>query len=180
MTRSQRSERSTTHRGTEALRTRKEFLGASVPRCVVVLVCVWSAIGIAQEPQAQQPPPQQSQAVFRTTTRLIVQTVTVKDKDGKPVEGLTAKDFTITEDGVAQDIAFVEFQRLLAAPAATDAPQAAPEPAPIAARPATTATTVAPVIEAAIAPATPGSIKYQDKRLLVMYFDGSSMGPADG
>ena len=49
---------------------------------------------------------------FRTTTRLIVQTVTVKDKDGKPIEGLTAKDFVVTEDGEPQTISFVEFQRL--------------------------------------------------------------------
>ena len=39
---------------------------------------------------------------LRTTTRLIVQTVTVKDKDGKVIEGLTAKDFTVTEDGQPQ------------------------------------------------------------------------------
>ena len=29
------------------------------------------------------------------------------------IEGLTAKDFIVTEDGQPQDIAFVEFQRLL-------------------------------------------------------------------
>ena len=71
----------------------------------------------AQAPQAQaqqaQPPP-----VFRSGTRLVVQTVTVKDRDGNPIEGLTAQDFMVTEDGQPQDIAFVEFQRLPAVPAA--------------------------------------------------------------
>ena len=54
--------------------------------------------------------------VFRSGTRLIVEDVTVKDKAGIPVEGLTAKDFSITEDGEPQVITFLEFQRL-AAPA---------------------------------------------------------------
>ena len=49
-------------------------------------------------------------------TRLVVQTVTVKDKDGKPIEGLTAKDFVVTEDDEPQEIAFVEFQRLAGRP----------------------------------------------------------------
>src|ERR1700730_3775518 len=71
----------------------------------------------AQTPQprgASQQPPQQ---IFRATTHLIVQTVTVKDKRGKPVLGLTAKDFVVTEDGQPQDIAFVEYEALDAAPA---------------------------------------------------------------
>ncbi|HEY1305418.1 MAG TPA: VWA domain-containing protein [Vicinamibacterales bacterium] len=134
-------------------------------------------VGSAQQPAQQPQAPVQTGATFRTTTRLIVQTVTVKDKDGKPIEGLTAKDFTITEDGMPQDIAFVEYQRLEAAPAQPPEP-AAQAPAPIEARPATTAATVAPIVQIAAPPN--GSIKYQDKRLLVMYFDGASMGPADG
>jgi hypothetical protein len=40
---------------------------------------------------AQAPAQQQPAATFRSTTRLIVQTVTVKDKDGNPIEGLTTK-----------------------------------------------------------------------------------------
>src|SRR4029078_9213230 len=49
---------------------------------------------------------------FQASTQLVIETVTVKDKNGKPVEGLTAKDFTITGDGVAQTISFCEFQKL--------------------------------------------------------------------
>ena len=75
--------------------------------------------GAAQQQQTQQP-------VFRATTRLVVQTVTVKDKDGKVIEGLTAKDFSVTEDGQPQDIAFVEFQRMQGAAPAAPAPAAMP------------------------------------------------------
>jgi VWFA-related protein len=136
--------------------------------------------GAAQQQQQQQPQaPVQSGATFKTTTRLVVQNIFVKDKDGKPIEGLTAKDFVITEDGQPQDIAFVEYQRLQgeAAPAQAAPPTA---PAPLTARPAATAAAVAPTTQTQISTPPSGDIKYQDKRLLVLYFDGASMGPADG
>ena len=53
-------------------------------------------------------------ATFSTTANLVVETVSVKDKSGKPIEGLTAQDFTITEDGMPQTIKFFEFQKLQA------------------------------------------------------------------
>ena len=49
---------------------------------------------------------------FKATSQLVIETVVVKDKDGKPVEGLTAKDFQITEDNVVQPIKFFEFQKM--------------------------------------------------------------------
>ena len=38
--------------------------------------------------------------------------VSVTDKDGKLIEGLTADDFTLTEDNVPQTISVFEFQKL--------------------------------------------------------------------
>ena len=69
---------------------------------------------LAGAQQAVQPraTPANGTVKFQANTQLVVETVTVKDKNGKPVEGLTAKDFTITEDGVAQTISFCEFQKL--------------------------------------------------------------------
>src|SRR5688572_9554229 len=105
-----------------------------------VVIAGLQLAGHAQQAAQQQPAP-----VFRSSTRLIVQTVTVKDRDGRPIEGLTAKDFIVTEDNQPQDIAFVEFQRLqgeaVTVPdaALTTAPAAAavtPAPAPAAPAPA--------------------------------------------
>ena len=109
----------------------------------------------------------QQQPVFRTETRLIIETVTVKDREGRAVEGLTAKDFAITEDGEPQEIAFVEFQRLTA----PDAPTAPAPSAPNA--------PIAPNNSGVISSTGPGDIRYRDKRLVVLYFDMTAMGPAE-
>ncbi len=111
------------------------------------------------------------QPVFRTETRLIIETVTVKDREGRAIEGLTAKDFAITEDGEPQEIAFVEFQRLATAPVAPNAP------APIA--PLAPDAPIAPNNSGVISSTGPGDIRYRDKRLVVLYFDMTAMGPAE-
>ena len=46
------------------------------------------------------------------TSQLVVETVVAKDKQGHFINGLSAKDFTITEDGVPQKIRFCEHQTL--------------------------------------------------------------------
>ena len=71
-----------------------------------ILAILLSALAVAQQPAAQEEP------IFRSDTRLVVQQVSVKDKDGKPIEGLTAKDFVVAENGVVQTLAFAEFQKL--------------------------------------------------------------------
>jgi VWFA-related protein len=135
---------------------------------------------------AQQPPP-----TFRSATRLVVQTVSVKDKDGKPIEGLTAQDFTLTEDGEPQEISFVEFQRLdteatgfptvtPAAPGPTLAPAAAgQQPAAGGATGTNAAAAPTPIPSAAAAGSPMSEIRYRDRRLIVLYFDVTAMPPAD-
>src|SRR6185295_18654901 len=78
-----------------------------------------------QRPQATQPGEQQQPFTIKIDTQLVVQTVIVKDKDGKPIEGLTEKDFVITEDNVPQTISVFQFQRLDDTPAPATAPTAA-------------------------------------------------------
>jgi VWFA-related protein len=103
-------------------------------------------------------------------TQLVVETVSVTDKNGKPVEGLTAKDFVVTEDGVVQTVSFCEYQKMQdAAPVVAAA--SAPPPAP--------ADQVAPVTRGQIAPERPGDVRYKDRRLLALYFDMSAMPVPD-
>ncbi len=108
-------------------------------------------------------------ATFSTTAQLVVETVTVKDKDGKSITGLTAKDFTITEDGKAQPISFVEFQKL------PDTPAGAVPLAPTEAQ----ATIVNHLTRTEIAPERPGDIQHRDKRLMALYFDMTTMPVPD-
>ncbi len=121
---------------------------------------------------AQQPAPQNQSVgpdgtpIFRTSTQLVIETVSVKDKNGNPIEGLKASDFVITEDGAPQAIAFIEYQKLPEAPSTpvpsnSDALKAV---APLPKLPRTQ-----------IAPETPGDVRYRDKRLLAMYFDLTNM-----
>ena len=108
------------------------------------------------------------------TSQLVVEDVLIKSKDGRPMPGLKASDFTITEDGKPQEIKVFEFQKLEeeAAPQAETLKAREPAPAkPAAAQPPAPK----PVVATEISPEKPGDIRYRDKRLLVMFFDMTSM-----
>ncbi len=138
---------------------------------VAALLAAAPVVAAGRQTPAQQPPPQQNPApTFRSSTDLIVQPVAVRDRNGKPIEGLTAKDFVLTEDGVPQQIAFCEYQRLDAAPGS--AITTAPPPAGAAAAPPASAAAggIEPVTRESAAVAA-DSDAYRGHRLLVFYFD---------
>jgi VWFA-related protein len=135
--------------------------------------------GAQQNPPKPTPPAAANAAPdgtakFQASAQLVVETVTVTDKSGKPIEGLTAKDFTITEDNQPQTIAFCEYQKMLEV--ATPAP-VEPTPAPVTTE--TEKPKVAPVTTIEITPEKPGDIRYKDRRLIALYFDMGAMPVPD-
>lgn len=102
------------------------------------------------------------------TAKLVIEAVNVKDKQGHSIKGLTAQDFTVTEDGIKQNVKICEYQELpttvVPAPA-----KPGPENIKIYNKLAVTQ----------IAPETAGNQKYKDRRLIAMYFDLTAMPPGD-
>jgi VWFA-related protein len=126
------------------------------------------ALLFAAQLAAQQPA---KTVKFEATSQLIVINVAARDKNGNGIEGLKAGDFTVTEDGKAQQIKVFEFQRL----------DGEPLPAPeLKSRPSeATSPEIKSPVNTPIAPAKPGEVKYKDRRLLILFFDQAGMPVAD-
>ena len=110
----------------------------------------------------------QNQFTIKAKTQLVLEAVTVKDKDGNPIEGLTERDFAVTEDGAPQIVSICEFQRLNNTPLP-----------PIQPRPMSREEMVSQIGRGQFSTGRTGDIKYQDRRLLVLYFDLMTMPEND-
>ena len=104
---------------------------------------------------------QEGTVTFTAGTQLVIETVTVKDKKGNPVEGLTANDFTIVEDGVPQPIKVFEYQKLTPAQAVRSGSEQ-----------------VKVYEKLGRSRITPGA-DHKDRRLIALYFDMTAMQTAD-
>jgi VWFA-related protein len=112
--------------------------------------------------EAQQP-------TFTSNSNLVVIDVNVKDKSGNVIPNLKASDFTILEDGKPQQISIFEFQKLEGDTALPPVPADKPAQSPAPAARRAEITTAAPSAPAPV-------IRFQDRRLVAMLFDFSTMG----
>jgi len=116
--------------------------------------------------------PAKTGATFTVSANLVIEEVSVKDKSGKAVEGLTKEDFAVTEDGKPQAISFFDYEKIEEA-------ASAPEPELKRRDDAVQPAPPAPLTQVQIAPETPGNIRYRNRRLVAMYFDMKSMPQED-
>jgi VWFA-related protein len=131
-------------------------------------------LGVVAQATAQQIGQNKSAASTETFTmslkvQLVVEPVVVKDKAGKSIPGLTAKDFALTEDGVTQTIRFCEHQNLTALA----------EPLPVVTPADEDLKIYKRLAHTQIVPETAENSRYKNRRLLALYFDMSAMRPAD-
>lgn len=138
-------------------------------RALLALVLMLAASVSAPAQQIGENAPANSVPTLSVSSQLVVETVTVKDKNGNPIDGLTAKDFVLTENGVPQAIRFCEHQNL--PPEKSVAPIAEPVPADL--------QIYYHLSSTQIRPEPPGSTIYKDRRLLAFYFDMTALPPAD-
>ena len=133
-----------------------------------LLALIVGAGGAQSSGQAQA---RQSEPTFKAATELVLVNVVVRDKSGAIVGGLTRDDFTVLEDGKPQSITRSEFEQLDRVPAA----QPVGEVAVLKATRLPTGTSAAPDLH----PAVPAAPDLHDRRLVVLFFDLTSMQPEE-
>ena len=138
-------------------------------RAIALFLFLALTTSAQQVGQNAPPPGPNGTQKIAVTTQMVIELVSAKDKKGNPIKGLTAKDFTLTEDGVAQKISYVDQEDLPTTP--TDAPILPAEPEDI--------KIYNKLSRETIPNEKPGSVLYKDHRLIVLYFDMSAMPPPD-
>jgi VWFA-related protein len=131
-----------------------------------LVMAAFSAIGAMSQSASQSA--NQPDYTIRTSTERVLVNVVVRDKRGNFVPGLSRSDFSVTEDGKSQAIASVDVENtdavvspltlqagLLRAPQIATAGAAKPEAAPSL------------------------SSDLKDRRLIILFFDLSSMQPEE-
>ncbi len=136
---------------------------------IFALILVAAAGSRPQQVGQNKAPGEPQNFTLKVQSKLVVEAVEVKDKQGNFIHGLTAKDFVLTEDGVPQTIRYCEHQDL----------SEIAKPLP----PMTSATENVTIYNRlareSIAPESMDNERYKNRRLLALYFDMTALPPAD-
>src|SRR5580692_7875198 len=138
-------------------------------RSLVTILLIATLGAEAQQIGQNAAPATNDTPTLSVRSQIVIETVVVKDKKGNTIDGLTAKDFTVTEDGVPQTIRFCEPQSMPSTLSDVPLTRSGPEDIKIYNR----------LTQTQIAPESPGDVRYKDHRLLALYFDMTAMRPAD-
>jgi len=129
-----------------------------------VLIMALVAPSVPGQTASSQAPARQTDFKFKVATEIVLVNVVARDKQGKPVSDLKKEDFTLLEDGKAQQIASFDSENLDTTPAASAGPsqqtvneQPAP-PKPILSR-------------------QDAEEALNNKRVIVLFFDLTSLQP---
>jgi VWFA-related protein len=128
-----------------------------------------AAIAGAQQIGMNKPAEAQDVPTLSVNVQLVIEPVVVKDKQGNFISNLTARDFTLTEDGVEQTVRICERQNLAAST----------QPLPVSTRDSEDVKLYRQLARSQITPEPAGRQHYKDRRLLALYFDMTAMRPAD-
>src|SRR6478752_10258577 len=133
---------------------------------IILIAALIVPNGWAQTPAPQPQAPKGGQGLYRlrVESELVLVNVVVRDKQGKPVTGLTRDDFTLLEDGKAQRVSSFDFENLETAPLIAGGPSQQATNGP--------AGKTKPILTAKDADEA-----LSNKRVIVLFFDLSSMGP---
>ncbi|HKF49502.1 MAG TPA: VWA domain-containing protein [Terracidiphilus sp.] len=102
-------------------------------------------------------------------SNLVVEAVTVKDKQGNFIHGLTAADFVLTENGEPQTIRYCEHQDL----------SETAKPLPASTSKTEDTTIYNRLVRSQIASESMENERYKNRRLMAFYFDMTALPPAD-
>jgi VWFA-related protein len=149
-------------------KTRRSFWKAMGSLLIALLLLTTTALATAQQ-VGQNKPSDAPPYTLSVKSQLVVETVVAKDKQGNFIQGLTGKDFALTEDGVPQTIRFCEHQALTANATPLGVSTPASEQLKLYKR----------LTRTQVAPETMENDRYKNRRLLALYFDMSAMRPAD-